>query len=61
MHCTFALIKIERNPGYLKKYPGLIYPGKDAKGKNPLKVRVRVSFALLRKIADWRVITMKIK
>jgi len=43
------------NPGYLNKFPGLLFPGKDDKSKNPLKVRARVSFALLRKIAAWRV------
>lgn len=46
---------LEENPAYLKKYPGLFFPGKDDKSKNPLKVRSRVSFDLLRKIADWRV------
>ncbi len=45
-------------PGYLKKFPGLLFPGKDDKSKNPLKVRARVSFELLRKIADWRVCTI---
>lgn len=42
------------NPRYLTQYPGLFYPGKDDKGKNPLKVRARVSFELLRTIAKWR-------
>lgn len=46
---------MEINPGYLKKHPGLLYPGKDDKEKNPLKVRCRISFDLLRKIAPWRV------
>ena len=46
---------LEKNPGYLTKYPSLFFPGKDDKGKNPLKVRGRVSFSILRKIADWRV------
>lgn len=46
---------LEENPAYIKKYPGLFFPGKDDKGKNPLKVRSRISFALLRKIASWRV------
>lgn len=46
---------LEENPAYLKKYPGLFFPGKDDKGKNPLKVRSRVSFDLLRKIDNWRV------
>lgn len=43
------------NPGYLTQHPGLLFPGKDDKGKNPLKVRARVSFPLLRQIAAWRV------
>jgi hypothetical protein len=47
-------ILLARNPGYLKTYPSLLFPGKDDKGKNPLKVRARVSFDLLRRIANWR-------
>lgn len=43
------------NPNYLKKHPGLLFPGKDDKGKNPKKLRARVSFELLRAIAPWRV------
>jgi hypothetical protein len=43
------------NPNYLEKNPNLLFPGKDDKGKNPLKVRARVSFEILRKIAPWRV------
>lgn len=46
---------LEENPGYLKKYPGLLFPGKDDKQKNPLKIRARISFEILRKIANWRV------
>jgi hypothetical protein len=46
---------LEVNPAYLKQHPGLFYPGKDDKTKNPLKLRARVSFPLLRKIASWRV------
>ncbi len=42
------------NPGYLRQYPALFFPGKDDKDKNPLKVRARVSFDLLRRIAAWR-------
>jgi hypothetical protein len=41
--------------GYIKKYPGLFFPGKDDKEKNPLKVRARISFELLSKIDPWRV------
>lgn len=43
------------NPGYLKDNPGLLYPGKDDKSKNPIKMRARISFEILRKIAPWRV------
>ena len=43
------------NPGYLKEHPSLFFPGKDDKGKNPLKVRARVSFDLLKGIAPWRI------
>jgi hypothetical protein len=46
---------LEKNPHYLKKYPGLFYPGKDDKGKNPRKMRSRISFDVLRQIAEWRV------
>jgi hypothetical protein len=44
-----------KNPAYLNKYPGLLFPGKDDKGKDPRKVRARVSFDILRRIAEWRV------
>jgi hypothetical protein len=53
-------ILLEENPNYLKKYPSLFFPGKDDKTKNPLKVRCRVSFPILRTIADWRVHTIKV-
>ena len=43
------------NPNYMKKYPGLFFPGKDDKGKNRLKVRARVSFAILKQISSFRV------
>lgn len=46
---------LEEKPAYLRQYPGLFFPGKDDKGKNPLKVRARVDFNLLRKIDAWRV------
>lgn len=45
---------LTKNPGYLNKYPGLLFPGKDDKTKNPLKVRARVDFGILEKIATWR-------
>lgn len=44
--------------GYLKKYPGLLYPGKDDKKKNPKKLRARVDFSILRTLADFRVQTI---
>ena len=43
------------NPNYLNTYPKLFFPGKDDKGKNPLKIRARVSFPILISIAEWRV------
>lgn len=36
-------ILLINNPGYLKQYRGLLFPGKDDKEKNPLKVRARVT------------------
>jgi Restriction endonuclease BglI len=47
------------NPNYLSKYPGLLFPGKDDKSTNPRKVRARVSFELLQRIAAWRVVTIE--
>jgi hypothetical protein len=43
------------NPNYLQRFPGLLFPGKDDKSKNPKKLRARISFPLLLGIADWRV------
>lgn len=45
---------LHEQPNYLAQYPELFFPGKDDKTKNPLKVRCRVSFAVLRNIAEWR-------
>lgn len=45
---------LARNPNYLKSNPGLLFPGKDDKSKDPRKLRARVSFSLLRKIHPWR-------
>jgi hypothetical protein len=45
---------LTRNPGYLTKYKGLLFPGKDDKGKDPRKMRSRISFKLLREIDTWR-------
>lgn len=47
------------NPNYLNSYPHLLFPGKDDKGKNPRKVRARISFAILRNIANWRIQSVK--
>jgi hypothetical protein len=45
---------LTQNPNYLKTYPGLLFPGKDDKSKDPRKLRARVSFTILRQIATWR-------
>ncbi|GMO52490.1 MAG: hypothetical protein Pg6C_18150 [Treponemataceae bacterium] len=47
-------ILLTENPNYLQTYPGLLFPGKDDKEKDPRKVRARVSFEILRRIAIWR-------
>lgn len=46
---------LTQNPNYLKQHPGLLFPGKDDKHKDPRKMRARVSFDILREIDDWRV------
>ncbi|CAK7058685.1 MAG: Type-2 restriction enzyme BglI [Desulfovibrio sp.] len=46
---------LTQKPNYLKSYPSLLFPGKDDKGKNPLKLRARVSCEVLRHIDCWRV------
>lgn len=52
---------LEENPAYLKKHPGLLFPGKDDKKKNPLKVRARIDFRILQLIDDWRVRELSVK
>lgn len=47
------------NPAFLKRFPGLLFPGKDDKSKNPLKMRARVSFQILRQLGSWRFQTVK--
>lgn len=42
------------NPNLLGTYPGLLFPGKDDKGKNALKRRARVSKQVLRAVDGWR-------
>jgi len=51
---------LTQEPNYLKTFPGLFFPGKDDKDKDPRKVRARISFDLLRQIAPWRVQTTPI-
>jgi hypothetical protein len=46
---------LTQNPDFLTRHPGLLYPGKDDKGKDPRKVRARVDFGLLSIIDSWRV------
>ncbi len=52
--CVPNGILLTINPNYLRRYPALFYPGKDDTKKDPLKIRVRVSFEILRNIASWR-------
>ncbi len=47
-------------PAYLQQYPGLLFPGKDDKTKNPLKLRARISFEKLRAIDAWRYQTIPV-
>jgi hypothetical protein len=46
---------LTKNPNYLNTYRGILFPGKDDKSKDPRKLRVRVSFSLLKEIHPWRV------
>ena len=48
-------ILLTRNPNYMNIYPGLFFPGKDDKSKDLRKIRARVSFEILSKIAEWRI------
>ncbi len=54
-------ILLTHNPNYNQLYPGLFYPGKDDQSKDKRKIRARISFVLLRQIADWRVAEIPIK
>ncbi len=47
------------SPNYLKQYPQLFYPGKDEATKDPLKIRVRVSFNILKELGPWRYFSTK--
>jgi Restriction endonuclease BglI len=51
---------LTQQPNYLGSYKGLLFPGKDDKSKDPRKLRARISFDLLRKIAPWRVQTIRV-
>ncbi len=53
-------ILLARSPNYLKQYPGLFFPGKDDKKKDPKKIRARVSFNILKSIDSWRVAEINI-
>jgi hypothetical protein len=48
-------ILLTRQPNYNKKYRGLFYPGKDDQKKDNMKIRARISFNILKNIADWRI------
>ncbi|MBO4965260.1 MAG: BglI family type II restriction endonuclease [Muribaculaceae bacterium] len=54
-------ILLTQNPNYLQQFPSLFFPGKDDAKKNPLKMRARVSFDILKKINDWRLTEFEIK
>ncbi len=45
---------LHEQPNYLAQYPNLFFPGKDDKNTNPQKMRCRVSFEVLKSIANWR-------
>lgn len=51
---------LTKNPNYLGEYPALFFPGKDDKTTPPERLRARVSFAVLRAIAPWRVESIRI-
>lgn len=53
--CVPNGLLLTKAPNYLRRYPGLFFPGKDDKTKDPRKIRVRVSFEILREIDAWRV------
>lgn len=54
-------ILLTRNPNYNKNYPGLFYPGKDDQKKDKRKTRARISFDILKDIADWRIKEISVK
>lgn len=54
-------ILLTKNPNYNKLYPGLFFPGKDDRKKDLRKIRARISFSLLREIAEWRIKEIEVK
>ena len=54
-------ILLTQNPNYNKKHPGLFFPGKDEQTKDKRKMRARISFSLLKDIADWRIKEITVK
>lgn len=52
--CVPNGLLLTKNPNYLLTYPGLLYPGKDDKSKDPRKLRCRVDLRLLKSFAPWR-------
>ena len=54
-------ILLTLNPNYNNLHPGLFFPGKDDKSKDERKMRARISFTLLREVADWRVANLTVK
>lgn len=58
--CVPNGLLLTKNPNYLQMYPGLFFPGKDDKKKDPRKIRVRVSFEILRMIGQWRITEFRV-
>lgn len=54
-------ILLTRKPNYNMLYPGLFFPGKDDQSKDKRKMRARISFSLLKEIADWRIKEINVK
>lgn len=48
-------ILLTKVPDYNNLFPGLFFPGKDDRNKDVRKIRARISFDKLYKIAPWRV------
>lgn len=58
--CVPNGLLLHEEPKYLSSFPSLFFPGKDDKTKNPKKMRCRVSFEVLRRIASWRFKNLKV-